>query len=145
MIDGLITDLIEQSRANIAAAAPASIQDVRTLAKPLITFSAGVSGKSRALAQFLRKQLYFHPQVQRATQKATHIVRELFSVYFNDPKQLPEGHAVNIRLSGSGDTELERARRVADYIAGMTDRYALREYQRVTGQDIANAGYMDSA
>jgi len=145
MIDGLITDLIEQSRANIAAAAPAGIEDVRTLAKPLITFSSGVSSKSRALAQFLRKQLYFHPQVQRATEKATRIVRELFSVYFIGPEQLPESHAANMRPGGLDETDLERARRVADYIAGMTDRYALREYQRVTGQDIGNASYMDSA
>ncbi|HVA55268.1 MAG TPA: deoxyguanosinetriphosphate triphosphohydrolase [Gammaproteobacteria bacterium] len=145
MIDGLITDLIEQSRANIEAAAPTTIEEVRTLAKTLITFSSGVNGKSRALAQFLRKQLYFHPRVQRATEKATRIVRELFSVYFNDPKQLPESHAANMRPGGLGETDLERARRVADYIAGMTDRYALREYQRVTGQDIGSASYMDSA
>ncbi|HVC28734.1 MAG TPA: deoxyguanosinetriphosphate triphosphohydrolase [Gammaproteobacteria bacterium] len=145
MIDGLITDLIEHSRANIAAAALSSIEDVHALAKPLITFSADVDAKSRALAQFLRKRLYFHPRVQRATGKAARIVRELFGVYIDDPKQLLESHGSGKQPMWMDVADPERARRVADYIAGMTDRYALQEYQRVTGQAVAQASYMDSA
>lgn len=145
MINGSITDLIEQSRANIADAAPTNIEEVRALAKPLITFSPGAGAKSRTLAQFLRKQLYFHPQVQRAAGKAARIVRELFNVYVNELEQLPETNSANMQPWGKDNADLERARRVADYIAGMTDRYALREYQRVTGQAIGNASYMDSA
>ena len=145
MIDGLITDLIEHSCTNIAAAALSSIEDVHALAKPLITFSADVDAKSRALAQFLRKQLYFHPRVQRATGKAARIVRELFGVYIDDSKQLPESHGSGKQLMWMNVADPERARRVADYIAGMTDRYALQEYQRVTGQAVAQASYMDSA
>ncbi len=145
MIDGLVTDLIEHSRVNIATAMPAGIEDVRKSPKPLIAFSSDIKDRSRTLAQFLHQQLYFHPQVQRATDKAAHIVRELFSVYFNDPKQLPENQRAGMRPDAPGETELGRARRVADFIAGMTDRYALREYQRVTGQAFAHPGYMESA
>ena len=145
MINGLITDLIEQSRASITTAAFTSIEDVRAAAKPMIAFSSGTGVKSRALAQFLRKQLYFHPQVRRATEKAAHIVRELFSVYFNDPKQLPESRKSSKQPDAPSETELERARRVADYIAGMTDRFALREYQRVTGLALDQPSYRESA
>ena len=144
MIDGLITDLIETSRTNIAAAAPSGIEDVRALSKPLITFSPGVKAKSRTLARFLRQQLYFHPRVQRATNKAACIVRELFGVYLNDPKQMPVTHSTSLQPGINGNTDLERARKVADYIAGMTDRYAMREYQRITGQAIGHKSDMDA-
>jgi len=70
MIDALVTDLIQQSRANIEAAAPDSIEDVRNLSNPLIAFSPRVGANSRALAQFLHKQLYLHPRVRQATQEA---------------------------------------------------------------------------
>jgi dGTPase len=132
MINRLITDLIEQSRANITAAAPASIEDVRTLSAPLIAFSATVGEQSRALSNFLRQHLYYHPQVRRASGKAAHVVQELFRAYFNQPALLPN--------AASGADDDARARQVADYIAGMTDRYALREYRRLTGSTVTLSG-----
>ncbi|MDE2234896.1 MAG: deoxyguanosinetriphosphate triphosphohydrolase [Gammaproteobacteria bacterium] len=145
MIDALVTDLIQQSRANIQAAAPSSIEDVRSLPKPLIAFSPSVGSNSRVLAQFLRKQLYLHPRVQTATQEATRVVQALFKAYMNNPALLPRNQAVFASDLNHADTDMERARRVADYIAGMTDRYALREYQRVSGQAPHEAKYSGTA
>ena len=145
MIDGLITDLIESSRANIAAAAPDSIEAVRALPRPLINFSHGIGPKNQALARFLRAQLYHHPQVRRAADKAMHIVRELFSVYFNNPEQIPDSLSVTMRANQIHENAIERARKVADYIAGMTDRYALRAYRRATDQTDTLSGHVDSA
>ena len=145
MIDGLITDLIESSRANIAAAAPDSIEAVRALPQPLITFSHGMTPKNQALARFLRAQFYHHPQVRRAADRAMHTVRELFSVYFNNPEQIPGSISVTMHTDEMRENAVERARKVADYIAGMTDRYALRTYQRATAQTDALAGHVDSA
>jgi dGTPase len=133
MINRLITDLIEQSRANIVAAAPASIEDVRTMSAPLIAFSETVGAHNRELSGFLRQHLYYHPQVRRASEKAAHIVQELFHAYFSQPARLPNA-------ATHAEDEAARARRVADYIAGMTDRFALREYARLTGKEVQLAG-----
>ena len=133
MINRLITDLIEQSRANIAKAAPASSEDVRALATPLIAFSLAVGEQSRALSRFLRQHLYFHPKVRRASEKAAHVVQELFRIYFKQPALLPN-------VASGADDDATRARQVADYIAGMTDRYALREYRRLTGSTVVLSG-----
>ncbi|MGA9852902.1 MAG: deoxyguanosinetriphosphate triphosphohydrolase [Gammaproteobacteria bacterium] len=129
MINQLITDLIEHSRANIVTAAPDSIEAVRVLPAALIAFGEITGSQNQDLARFLRAKFYLHPQVRRAAEKAGRIVQELFAAYFNDPKQMPDTFATTART----DTAQERARMTADYIAGMTDRYALREYQRLTG------------
>ena len=126
MINRLITDLTEHSHANIAAAAPASIEDVRALSAPLIAFSETVGAQNQSLSRFLRAHLYYHPQVRRAAEKANQVVKGLFDAYFSQPALLPP-------TAIAADDAATRARRVADYIAGMTDRFALREYQRLTG------------
>jgi dGTPase len=140
MINELITDLIEQSRANILAVAPDSIEAVRALKQPLISFSETIGARNQALAKFLRAEFYFHPQVRRAAEKAGHIVRELFAAYCNDPAQLPDNFAALPASTGNHGPRVQRARLAADYVAGMTDRFALKEYRRVANRQETPAG-----
>ncbi len=128
MINALVVDLIETSRANIAAAGVQSIDDVRN-APPLIAFSDAMKSEAQALKRFLRKNLYQHYQVNRMTSKARRIVTDLFGIFLSGPQLLPPDYQ-----TVSGDV-LEQARKVADYIAGMTDRYAMREYRRLFAVD----------
>lgn len=133
MINELVTDLIEQSRANIAAAKPANIESVRALSQPLIGFSEPIRARNRELSRFLRAHLYHHPRVESMNERATHIISKLFQAYFSEHAVLPEAFARQIREreAENGQGDAARARVVADYIAGMTDRYAEREYQRL--------------
>ncbi|HEX5340189.1 MAG TPA: deoxyguanosinetriphosphate triphosphohydrolase [Gammaproteobacteria bacterium] len=133
IINQLVTDLIEQSRANLAAAAPADIESVRGLPQPLIGFSEAIRTRNRELSQFLRARLYHHSRVQSMTERAERTVSNLFEAYFSGHDELPDAFArqlgsIELAQGGPG-----RARLVADYIAGMTDRYAEREYNRLTG------------
>ena len=122
MINSLVTDLNQQSQANIAQHRPHSIEDVRHL-PPLIGFSPEMQARQAELKRFLRKNLYQHYRVNRMSVKARRIIRELFEVFVSDVSLLPEEYQ---ERSAS-----DPARAVADYIAGMTDRYAIREYQRL--------------
>ena len=133
MINRLITDLIEGSRANLDAAAPANIEAVRAQSAPLIAFSKSLGAQSRSLARFLRTHLYYHPQVRQAAEKADKVIKGLFDAYLDQPSWLPP-------TPGAADDATARARQVADYIAGMTDRFALREFRRLTGNSISLSG-----
>ncbi len=124
MINTLIVDLIESSRQHIAEHAPVTLDDVRS-APALVAFSDAMQAEALVLKRFLRKNLYQHYQVNRMTSKARRIVRELFAIYMEEPNLLPPDYLVT-----SGSTE-QQARKIADYIAGMTDRYAMREYRRL--------------
>ncbi len=122
MIGALIIDLTQTSLQRIKDVAPKSVEDVRK-AMPLIAFSEKMADESRALKQFLFINLYRHHQVNRMTSKARRIVKRLFSIFMKEPQLLaPEYRSV------SGDP-YEKARKIADYIAGMTDRYAMRQYR----------------
>ena len=128
MINALVVDLIETSRANISKANIQSIADVRN-APPLIGFSAAMKEEAQTLKRFLRKNLYQHYQVNRMTSKARRIVTDLFDIFLSGPQLLPPDYQVE-------DADLTaQARRVADYIAGMTDRYAMREYRKLFAVD----------
>ncbi|MHB8424708.1 MAG: deoxyguanosinetriphosphate triphosphohydrolase [Gammaproteobacteria bacterium] len=144
MINQLISDLIEQSRANIAAAAPDSIEAVRMLPGPLIGFSSVSGARSRELARFLRTRLYQHQQVRHANGKAARVVRTLFEMHFDDTARLPGAFVSAVRQAETQQGKAGRARIVADYIAGMTDRYALREYRRLTGNTDTTPGLMEA-
>lgn len=128
MINALVMDLIATSRANIAAAGVQSIEDVRD-ASPLIGFSQSMQAEARELKRFLRKNLYQHYQVNRMTSKARRIVTDLFGIFLSGPQLLPPDYQT------AGGDVLGQARKVADYIAGMTDRYAMREYRRLFAVD----------
>ena len=122
MISALILDLTQTSLERIREIDPKSVEDVRN-AMPLIAFSDDMTEKSRSLKKFLFENLYRHYQVNRMTSKARRIVHRLFSIFMAEPQLLvPEYRSA----SGEG---YEKARKIADYIAGMTDRYAMRQYR----------------
>ncbi len=127
MITAMTADLVETSRALLQEAAPQSIDDVRASA-PLIRFSPQMRAETTALKRFLYANLYRHFQVNRMRVKASRIVRELFEAFLQDPVLLPNDYQVE------GDP-MRQARKIADYIAGMTDRYAIREHRRIFSLD----------
>jgi dGTPase len=128
MITEMTADLVEESCRLIKEANPQSIDDVRT-APPLIRFSASMRAETTALKRFLYANLYRHYKVNRMRVKASRIVRELFEAFMTDPVLLPFDYQM-----ASGDTH-RQARKIADYIAGMTDRYAIREHKRIFSLD----------
>ncbi len=131
LINTLVTDLTVTSRANLLRSAPQSIDQVRLLKKPLIAFSAELRAQATGLNQFLREHLYRHHQVYRMTVKAQQVLQELFAAFFDKPRLMPpEDFEAAVAAEKTGG-EAGRARIVADFIAGMTDRYALDEHERL--------------
>jgi dGTPase len=131
MINEIVVDVIEASSRRLAEAQPAGIDDVRRHDAVLIQMSEGVRVASQELKAFLRENLYRHYRVQRMTRKARLVVQDLFRVFMEDLVLMPDEHrqtalAMQASLGTSG-----RARAVADYIAGMTDRYAISEHERI--------------
>ena len=126
MINTLASDLIRQSERNISAQGLSAIEDVRS-APVMIAFSAEMNEQQRVLKNFLHTHLYRHYRVMRMSSKAQRIISDLFAVFMQDVRLLPP--------SFQRQTEQERARAVADYIAGMTDRYAIREHRRLFAVD----------
>ena len=127
MISALVVDLTRQSTKNIKTHAPRSVDDVRA-APPLIAFSAATERAQQELKQFLRLNLYQHHRVARMTNKARRIVADLFHAFITEPRLLPPQYRDQAKTETA-------ARTVADYIAGMTDRYAIREYRRLFAVD----------
>ncbi|QDZ30192.1 deoxyguanosinetriphosphate triphosphohydrolase [Noviherbaspirillum sp. UKPF54] len=123
MINALIVDLIQASQSRIQDAQVKTLEDVRR-APALITFSDGMTREAAFLKRFLRENLYRHYQVNRMTSKARRIIKELFDAFMQEPGLLPPDYQVTIGAPS-------QARKVADYIAGMTDRYAMREHRRL--------------
>lgn len=128
LITALADDLIVTSSARIAEAAPKHIDEVRA-APPLIRFSDGMRKDATELKRFLHANLYRHYKVNRMRVKASRIVRELFDAFMAEPVLLPPDYQEK-----SGDIN-KQARKIADYIAGMTDRYAIREHRRLFSLD----------
>ena len=123
MLSAMVYDAIAQTRERIEGARPASADAARRLG-PLVSFSAGLRAQAAELKHFLFHNLYRHPRVTETTGRAQQVVRELFVRYLAEPQEMQAGFA------SRGDAR----RAVADYIAGMTDRYALREHERLTGR-----------
>lgn len=122
MINTLVVDMLEQTRRNIAAHDPRGIDDVRAC-PPLAAFSAEVLVQHRELKRFLMQNLYRHYKVARMSEKAKRLLRELFQAFIDEPRLLPPEHRAR------ADSDAHRA--VCDYIAGMTDRFAIREHRRI--------------
>jgi dGTPase len=122
MIDTLVTDLVRASAGNIRKCAPASIDEVRR-APPLIAFSPRIQEECLELKQFLREHLYRHYRVVRMSTKARRVVCELFAAFHADTRLLPPEFQVR--------AQQDAPRAIADYIAGMTDRYAIVEHRRL--------------
>ncbi len=126
MIDTLVADLIRCSEANIAARAPDGVDAVRS-GPVLIAFSQELAGEQQALKDFLRRHLYRDFRVNRMMAKAKRIIRELFQAFTSEPNLLPPEFQQRYERDGT--------RAVADYIAGMTDRYAVKEHRRLFSID----------
>ncbi len=152
MVNEVIVDVIESSAGRIAVAAPAGIEDVRAADRPLIGLSADMRQQHLALKQFLRERVYQHSRVLRMTNKARRVVTTLFQAFMENIDLLPaeyrdaaeQAEQVEQSEQAERDELVEhggrsepgpnnggRARIVADYIAGMTDRYAILEHRRL--------------
>ena len=131
MINRLFTDLVEYSAAQIKSANPQSIDAVRSLSKPLIGFSPEVQAMNQELKQFLHRHLYQHYRVRRMTAKAERLLKALFEAYMNDPGLLPTAHAQTLSQARAEAGDAGQARVIADYLAGMTDRFAIAEHDRL--------------
>ena len=125
MLSQQIYDVIDRTTTMLADAKPRSADEVRRL-PPLVAFSDPMRRLALVLKRFLHHNLYRHPQVLDTTGRGKQVIRELFAAYLADPAELPE----SLAMHGASP------RRVADYIAGMTDRFALREHHRLTGRTL---------
>jgi dGTPase len=138
MLSAQVYDVIDATRAALDNAAPDSVQAARQH-PPLVCFSDEMALKSSSLKRFLLQNLYRHPQVVETTQTAQQVVRDLFAAYMADPAQMPQAHSDRFDQLDSGSSADARRsakpeRVVADYIAGMTDRFAAREHERLNGR-----------
>ena len=126
LIDRMVRDLVGETRRRLAAAGARSADDIRRLAAPVAAFSPEMREHDRTLKRFLFARMYRHYRVNRMSSKARRVVRELFQLFLAEPECLPlEWRAPK----GAGPAET--ARIVADYLAGMTDRFALDEHRRL--------------
>jgi dGTPase len=130
MIDTLVTDLIENTRSELDRLKLRSIEDVRGQAAPVVRFSEQTFEQHTRLKQFLNHNLYRHEKVRLMTDKAKITVRELFDRYMRAPGQMAHEFAQKAQLPDAGESR--KARVVADYVAGMTDRFAIAEHDRLT-------------
>ena len=129
MLSAQVYDVIDATQAALASQAPADIQAVR-LAPALVMFGDAMRERSLELKRFLFKNLYRHPRVMETTARAQEVVRDLFAAYTAAPHEMNAGFAE----LAAADRGPVRARAVADFIAGMTDRFAAREHERLMGR-----------
>ena len=131
MIDEQIKDLIAASSEKISEIKPDSINDIRQHKNSLITFSETMSKMHLELKRFLRENLYRHYRVHRMSHKAGNVINELFCAMLNDIRLMPPEYREKAQEEEERLGDKGRARIVSDYIAGMTDRYAIKEYKRI--------------
>ena len=124
---GYMSDVIEESIVRLAVLKPARADDIRHAGHSIVAFSQEAANGDKEIKSYLRKNVYRHEKVMRVMNSAEDIIRRLFARYQSDPEALPEGW----RVDAADLDEPRRARAIADFLAGMTDRYALREYQRL--------------
>ncbi len=124
IIGCMVDDLVTQSQKNIDEAAPKSVDEVRALSEPLVSFSEDMLQQVRGLKSYLMDNLYRHYKVLRVTNKSAKLIKDLFDAFYAHPELLPPAYQKKVKEQGA-------PRVIADYIAGMTDRYAQLEYSRV--------------
>ena len=132
MIDYIVSDLIETSKDLIGKYKPASVDSIRECGKSLIKMSQTTEKEHNNLKKILRKNLYQHEQVNLMSQRATETVKYLFNIYMEQPIFLTDELHMKITKDSHIKDEQRKARIIADYIAGMTDRFALSEYKRIS-------------
>ncbi|MHA6323888.1 deoxyguanosinetriphosphate triphosphohydrolase [Roseivivax sp. CAU 1753] len=131
----MVADLIDTSRARLAASGATCAQDIRDLGRPVIAFSDALRADLKAIRGFLFTHMYRAPSVMAQRERVTQAVNALFPIYLGDPGQLPRRWQSDMTAE---EDQTAIARSVADYIAGMTDRFALQEHARLTGVDVLN-------
>jgi len=138
MLSAQVYDVIASTAAALQAAAPENVTAVRHHPATLIYFCDAMRAQSAELKAFLLRKLYRHPQVMQTTGQAQQVVRELFAAYLAQPDEMPASHVRRIALETAQGVSATQAtaRVVADYIAGMTDRFAAREHARLTGLNL---------
>jgi dGTPase len=133
MINEVITDLIEATQAGLSRSGVNSIDDVRRHPQTLVAFTDRIKKDHLELKQFLRRHLYAHERVRRVTDEAMDVIRDLFAMFRQADRLLPPHFREKAQSQESEPPA--RARVIADYIAGMTDRYAYREHLRLTSSE----------
>jgi dGTPase len=123
----MVTDLLDETRRRLREAGVRSVAEIRRLGRPVVAFSGAMRENDRALKGFLFERMYRHHKVNRMTSNARRVVRDLFELYMREPGCLP----ADWREQLDPADKHRSARVVADYIAGMTDRFALDEHQRL--------------
>ena len=136
LINCQVVDLVETSLANLERAMPQDIEAVRRHSAPLVAFSESMREQNLELKRFLRRNLYRHYRVHRMTAKASRTITALFNAFIDDPRLMPDEAREKARQLEEQQGDAGRARAVADYIAGMTDRYAIAEYERTFNPSI---------
>jgi len=131
VINFVAVDLIRMTEQELISARPKSIEDVRERKKPLAGFSDAVRAENLELKQFLSERVYRHHRVLRMTSKARRVLTELFEAFFRDVSLMPQEHRDAAQGAEIEQEKAGRARAVADYVAGMTDRYAILEHRRL--------------
>jgi dGTPase len=135
MINAMVTDLLTESRRRLAELDPRSAEDVRAAGAPVIAFSPVMRDNDRVLRAFLRRRMYRHYKVNRVMSKSRRVVQDLFALFMSEPECLPTEWQAELDGGGAVTDMTRRARLVADYIAGMTDRFALAEHRRLFDMD----------
>ncbi|MCX5737711.1 MAG: hypothetical protein NTZ61_04310 [Proteobacteria bacterium] len=125
LLNGLVTDLVATTAERLDEAQPADVDAVRAAPRRWLDYSPALAKGLRELKEFLYRNLYYHPHVVATTEKAERVLEELWRVYRSEPATVP----AQVRAHFAADGE---ARAIADYVAGMTDRFALAEHRRLT-------------
>ena len=131
LIGAMVADVLTETKARLSAAKPADADAIRHAERAFVAFSPSMESDLGGLRAFLHENMYRHHKVNRARSKAKRIIKSLFDLFFTEPETLPPEWRG--RYEGASDARLARV--VCDYIAGMTDRYAVREYRRLFGAE----------
>jgi dGTPase len=131
MVDYLVSDLIEHTGKSVLEARVESIDDVRSHSQPLVALSPVAKEEHQELKRFLRNNLYNHPKVRDVMDEASTTLKQLFEAYMQDATRLPADHLALVRRAEADGGNAARARVIADYVAGMTDRFAFVERSRL--------------
>ncbi|HTN14515.1 MAG TPA: deoxyguanosinetriphosphate triphosphohydrolase [Sphingomonadaceae bacterium] len=123
----MVNDLLEQTRANLEGIE--TVDDVRAAGRALVAFSHGLAAEERRLKKFMYQRLYYHPDQLATAERSREVIARLFAAYSQDAALLPEGWREALP-----EHEPQRSRHISDFIAGMTDRYAIDQYARIFGK-----------
>ncbi|MEX0286309.1 MAG: deoxyguanosinetriphosphate triphosphohydrolase, partial [Paracoccaceae bacterium] len=126
----MVSDVIDTSRAALEASGADNVADIRHLGRPVIVFSDALWSDLKQIRAFLFTRMYRAPSVMKIREQVTRVVEDLFPLFLSDPSQLPQRWQADV---AAVQDETELARMVSDYIAGMTDRYALQLHAKFVG------------